>query len=271
MSRPPRSSTPTAVHAANLAELLVSTDPEAAEKLAANAARHFERARHLAGRPPVRVGEAFPNVGAASGPHTPGPAVRALREKAGQEGARNYLHRGPTRSPVMNAFLHAYGDPGVIAGMVSIPDEHRLAPRLVELARRYWPKMLLAAGDVPAMLAIAEKTAPIENEEAARFLMRRAAGPRGTLAAIARDYEAHRRERGREAPDDRPGQCMMAAFAGQMIGYAARLLGHHVREDLRAALERLCVAASGAPVRQRAARVLEAPPAVTPQRDRRAR
>src|SRR5262245_13835619 len=131
MSRPPRPSTPTAVHAANLAELLVSTDPEAAEKLAANAARHFERARHLAGRPPVRVGE-------------------ALREKAGQEGARNYLHRGPTRSPVLNAFLHAYGDPGLIAGMVSIPDEHLLAPRLVELARRYWPKMLLAAGDVPA-------------------------------------------------------------------------------------------------------------------------
>jgi hypothetical protein len=52
---------------------------------------------------------------------------------------------------------------------------------------------------------------------------------------------------------------MMAAFAGQMIGYAQRLLGHHVREDLRAALQKLLPQASP-PVRQRAARVLEAPP-----------
>jgi hypothetical protein len=51
----------------------------------------------------------------------------------------------------------------------------------------------------------------------------------------------------------------MAAFAGTMIAHARKLLGGHVRDDLRTELRALYTTPN-APARQRPARALETPP-----------
>lgn len=150
-----------------------------------------------------------------------------------------YLHDRPTRSRVLNAFLHALGGAELVSEEVIVPEEHALAPRLLELSRRYVAPLAAAAGSVEAALRIAEESAPIANELAARRFLRWARGRSGSpsaLAAIAADYEKHRQRAGAPERDDVLGAAIMAAFAGRLVAYAERMLGPHVRAEVKKAL-----------------------------------
>src|SRR5688572_13443283 len=120
-----------AAQAAQLAELLAAVDPAAAERLAGGAARHFERERRERHRAPVKLDAALG-------------APPSERTAAG--GARLYLHPEPTRSPVLNAFLNELGGKGLVPANANIFNEHKLAPRLIELARQRLVSMLIASG-----------------------------------------------------------------------------------------------------------------------------
>ncbi|MGK4004526.1 hypothetical protein WMF31_17960 [Sorangium sp. So ce1036] len=244
---PPQS---TAAQAAELVALLGATDPAAMNERAGSAKRHFERsrrpkpARHAAGKPEA--------AGAASNP-PPGGAARA----AG--GARGYLHAEPTRSPVLNAFLNELG--GARGDLVSVDvhvfDEHTLAPRLVELARKRVISMLLAAGKPDVALVLGQMP-PIANERAARLFMRQAVHVGGDLGAITRDYGRHHRRSGAPEHDDQRAGCIMATFAGRLNAMAEQLLGPHVRADVRAELAQLTTP-GGPPARRRRASDLRRP------------
>jgi hypothetical protein len=156
--------------------------------------------------------------------------------------------------------MHEFGDLSLVPASIAVPDDHLLAPRLVELARDYWPRMLTAAGENELALEIAKMAQdnPDLNERAAGFLMRRAiSGNAGALGAIARDYEQYR-ARNKLARDDHHAQCIMSTFAGQMLACAARTLGPHIRDDVRAGLFKL-TSEERSHARQRAVRQFQAP------------
>jgi len=235
-SRPPRPST--AEQAARLTELLTRGDSAGAETLAAEAARHYERAR----RPRQRL------LATGAG----APPDRARLEA--------YLRDAPTGSPVLNAFLHQFGAGDLVPATVAVPDEHRLAPRMVECARRHLAGMLIAGGDAETGLFFASEIPPITSEHAARMYVRQAAAcAESELGAIARDYEEHRGRRNALERDDRLGSAIMAAFAGRLLAYATRLIGSQVREDVRTALSRL-TSVNRVPVRHRSV-----PPQAAPE------
>lgn len=241
---PPRS---IAAQAAELVALLSATDPAAADERAGIAKRHFERsrrarpARHAAGKPEA--------AGAAANP----PGGTAARS------ARDYLHTTPTPSPVLNAFLNELGGGGgdLVPADVHVFDEHTLAPRLVELARKRVISMLLAVGK-PDVALVLGQLPPIANERAARLFMRRAVHVGGDLGAITRDYGRHYRRSGAPEQDDQLGGCIMAAFAGRLNAMAEKLLGPHVRADIRAELEQLTTQGRP-PARRRRASQLRTP------------
>ncbi|WP_437738319.1 hypothetical protein [Sorangium sp. So ce1335] len=211
-----------AARAAALASLLDASDPAAASERAGSAARHFERARRARSARPL----------AAARPDAdPSPPPGAARE---------YLHAEPTRSPVLNAFLSELGAEGraLVPATVHVFDEHTLAPRLVELARQRVVSMLLAVGRTEVAMTLAQMP-PIANERAARLFMRQAVHVGGDLGAITRDYARHYRRSGAPERDDQRAGCIMATFAGRLIAMAEKLLGPHVRADVRAELERL--------------------------------
>ncbi|WP_437291921.1 hypothetical protein [Sorangium sp. So ce406] len=231
MSRPKALPHVTAARAAGLAALLDAADPAAENERAGSAARHFERSRRArAARPlaPTR-----PDAGPSA---PPGGAPSADAPRA----AREYLHAEPTRSPVLNAFLGELGAEGraLVPASVHVFDEHTLAPRLVELARQRVVSMLLAVGRTDVALTLAQMP-PIANERAARLFMRQAVHVGGDLGAITRDYGRHYRRSGSPDHDDQRAGCIMAAFAGRLIAMAEKLLGPHVRAEVRAELERL--------------------------------
>jgi hypothetical protein len=233
MSRTKVPSPSTAGRAGQLARLLVSADPAHVQARASHATNHFERMRQGRSR--------------THAPHsTP-------------EGSpRTYLYDSPTCSPVLNAFLHELGAAGSTPLQVAVYDEHTLAPRLIECARRHMPSMLVVAGGAETAMVFAEQFPSITNERAARMYLRQAARITGELGAIARDYESHRGQVGAQEQDDRLASCIMAAFAGRILAYMERRLGPHVRENVRAELEQLASKAQ-APVRRRAARTIQTP------------
>lgn len=235
----------TAAQAAHLTALLSARDPAAAAELAGGAARHFARERRT--RP--------------AAPATPDAAVNP-QGVASASAAREYLHREPTRSAVLNAFLNALGGEELVPAEVDVLNEHTLAPRLVELARRRLVAMLLATGKSDVGLVLATEMPPIANERAARLFMRQACHVRsnvgGGLGAVARDYAIHRRRSGAPEHDDHRASCIMATFAGQMTAMAEQLLGSHVRDDVRAELS-LLTSQGSAPARRMRARDLRAP------------
>ena len=118
--------------------------------------------------------------------------------------------------------------------------------------------MLSATGDVEKAMFFATEIPSITNERAARFYLRRLVGVTGELGAIACDYKNHRGRLGAPEQDDRSANCIMAACAGRMVAYAARLLGAHVRDDVRVELERL-TSEEHASVRRRGSSVLRTP------------
>ncbi|WP_437729140.1 hypothetical protein [Sorangium sp. So ce861] len=237
----------TAARAAGLAALLGATDPAAADERAGIAERHFERARRA--RAARRQAPATPDAGA---PSPPGGAPAA-------ESAREYLHAAPTRSPVLNAFLSELGAEreALVPANVHVFDEHTLAPRLVEIARQRVVSMLLAVGRTDVALTLAQMPR-IANERAARLFMRQAVHVGGDLGAITRDYARHYRRSGAPERDDQRAACIMATFAGRLSAMAEKLLGPHVRAELRAALEQL-TSQGGAPARRARASELRAP------------
>src|SRR3954453_16935801 len=87
-------------HAAQLSALLSGEDPAAAAAVAASAARHVARARQARGRGPHAIQALFDQSPAAPSAAPGGPRV--------------YAHEGPTRSLVLNAFLHEIGQPGLV-------------------------------------------------------------------------------------------------------------------------------------------------------------
>ncbi|WP_437663452.1 hypothetical protein [Sorangium sp. So ce1182] len=237
----------TAARAAGLAALLDATDPAAEKERAGSAERHFERAR--------RARAARPHAAARPGA-SPDPAPTGA-PAAGS--AREYLHAEPTRSPVLNAFLNELGDGGraLVPAGVHVFDEHALAPRLVEIARQRVTSMLLAVGRTDVALTLAQMP-PIANERAARLFMRQAVHVGGDLEAITRDYGRHYRRSGSPDRDDQRAGCIMATFAGRLTVMAEKLLGPHVRADVRAALEKLTSQGSP-PARRTRASELRAP------------
>ncbi|WP_437682139.1 hypothetical protein [Sorangium sp. So ce131] len=241
----------TAAQAAKLVELLGATDPAAAQERQGSAARHFERARAPRPRAPAKPDAAPPPAG------TSAPGGAATRSGAGA--ARVYQHAGPTRSPVLNAFLNELGGDleKLVDADVHVFDEHTLAPRLVELARQRLVSMLLAQGRTEAGLMLSQLP-PIANELAARHFMRQAVHADGGLGAITRDYGRHHRRSGSPDRDDLHAGCIMATFAGRLNAMAEKLLGAHVRVDLRAELERL-TSQGRPPARRPRARELRAP------------
>ncbi|WP_437767225.1 hypothetical protein WMF27_20300 [Sorangium sp. So ce281] len=230
----------TAAHAAGLAALLGATDAAAENERAGSAERHFERSRG------VRSARPGPRAKPAAGPL---PSPPGGRSNAG--GAREYAHAAPTRSPVLNAFLSELGTEGeaLVPANVYVFDEHTLAPRLVELARQRVVSMLLAVGRTEVALTLAQMP-QITNERAARLFMRQAVHVGGDLGAITGDYARHYRRSGAPERDDQRAGCIMAAFAGRLSAMAEKLLGPHVRAELRAALEALT--SQGSPPARRA-------------------
>ncbi|WP_437718978.1 hypothetical protein WMF45_22760 [Sorangium sp. So ce448] len=238
----------TAAHAAGLAALLGATDAAAENERAGSAERHFERSRG------VRSARPGPRAKPAAGPLLPGG-----RSNTGS--AREYVCAAPTRSPVLNAFLSELGTEGeaLVPANVHVFDEHTLAPRLVELARQRVVSMLLAVGRTEVALTLAQMPS-ITNERAARLFMRQAVHVGGDLGAITGDYARHYRRSGAPERDDQRAGCIMAAFAGRLSAMAEKLLGPHVRAELRAALEALTSQGSP-PARRARASDLRAPQA----------
>jgi hypothetical protein len=175
--------------------------------------------------------------------------------------APTYQHDTPTRSAVLNAFLHEIGVLGLVRAEAGVIDEHLLAARLVEHARRLWMQALALKGHADQAREVKRYTAPVANDTAAAFLIKRATASHGKLGQIARDHEAE--------GDPARARCVMAAFAGRLAGLAVERLGAHALEDLRQDLRglttarsplarRRAVRAEGRPADERAP---EAPPA----------
>jgi hypothetical protein len=237
----------TAAQAIRLVELLAATDPASAKERAGSAERHFERTRPARDQAPV-----MPDAGASSPP--------AGSATAG--GPRLYLHPAPTRSPVLNAFLNELGgeegdEEELVPANVDVFNEHTLAPRLVELARKRVVSMLLSVGKPDVGLFLAEMS-PIANEHAARLFMRQAVHVGGGLGAIARDYARYHRRSRAPDHDDQHASCIMATFAGRLNAMAEKLLGPHVRDDVRDELMQL-TSQGRAPARRTRASELRAP------------
>jgi hypothetical protein len=225
MSRSPLQRGAPDPHAAQLSALLSGEDPDAAAAVAASAARHVERAR--------RARQAAPHALQTLFEQSPLPST------ASPGGARTYEHAGPTRSLVLNAFLHEIGQPGLVPANCSVFNEQTLAPRLLECTRRYWSHVMVSAGDVDAALRLEAEIPPIVNERAARFHLRRALQVRDELGDIARDYEEHRSRLPDLAGDDRRAGCILAAFAGRLVVLVEQRLGPYILDDVRWALGRL--------------------------------
>ncbi|APR83917.1 Hypothetical protein A7982_09266 [Minicystis rosea] len=256
MSKPNGSSD--AEHAARLFKLLADTDPENAKARADRAARHGGRVRRRPAasatvtKPPAEIHEPQP----VRDRHAPAASAATSVEQP----PIVYVHQTPTSSAVLNAFIHAFGAYGLVPDTVGVPDEHLLAPRLVEVARRHWSMLLRMAGHEELADEVEERTAPIENELAARFIIRRALGTSGELGAIARDYDEHHKRAGAPERDDWVAHAMMATFAGRLLQHASNKLGPYVRDDVRRVLQALTVTSS-LPARQVAVRVSVLPPA----------
>ena len=234
MSRSPLRVVAPDPHAAQLSALLSGEDPAAAAAVAASAARHVARARHARKAAPQALQALFD--------HPPFPSP------AGPRGPRSYTHEGPTRSLVLNAFLHEIGQPGLVPASCSVFNEQTLAPRLLECTRRYWSHVMVSAGDVDAALRLEAEVPPIVNERAARFHLRRALYVGDELGTIARDFEEHRSRMPELSADDRQASCILAAFAGRLVVLVEQRLGPYVLDDVRWALGRLL--AEGPPGRR---------------------
>lgn len=189
----------------------------------------------------IRLRETLAAIDPTDTPARPGTA-KARRPRAAaptpeaQPKARTYVHREPTGSPVLNAFLHEFRGYRAVPANASILDEHRIAPALFEQARRWWPNLLRATGNEDLAALIEKQTVPITNERAARFLMQLAAGLQGELGDIAREYVDYRRRAGDPERDDRGAHCRMATFAGWLLAKARERCGDHVVDDVKAAL-----------------------------------
>ena len=235
MPRTPADRSTSALAAARLSALLAPETPGAAAALAASAARHVARARQVRSRAPAALEPAREL--------TPTPPAARVRE------ARQYAHKGPTRSLVLNAFVHALGQPSLVLPSTPVLNEHTLAPRLLECTRHLWAHVMRDAGDAAAALRLVTEVPPITNDGAARFHLRRAVSLDNELGEIARDYEEHRSHLGDPESDDRQAGCIMATFAGRLAAHVERRLGPHILEDVGASLRRLL--AEGAPPRRR--------------------
>lgn len=148
-----------------------------------------------------------------------------------------YLRAGPTRSRVLNAFLHEARALALLPPDCPVLlDEHALAPRLVEISRKYLAPMAAAAGNVEAAFRLLSELSPVTTERGAELVLRRALTISGPLGAIARDYEAHRQRASQLPHDALVTSAIFAAFAGRCVSLAANLLGSHVRDEVQTAL-----------------------------------
>ena len=225
MTRSPADRSTAALAAARLSALLAPENPDAAEALAASAARHVARARQVRSRAPAAL--------QAAQELTPTPPPVGVRA------ARQYAHKGPTRSLVLNAFLHALGQTSLVLPSTPVLNEQTLAPRLLESTRHLWAHVMRDAGDSEAALRLVTEVPPITNDRAARFHLRRAVGLDNELGEIARDYEEHRSRLGEPESDDRQASCLMATFAGCLAAHVEQRLGPHIFEEVGASLRRL--------------------------------
>ena len=243
-----------------LAALFAASDPEAARDLAAAAAQHQAHTRRSHPPAPLRGtevaahralpgallvgGSEAPEIAAAAAQHQASTrAPRGRRAAPAAEAARSapprqYLHRAPTRSPVLNAFLHEIGSLGLVRADVGVTEEHLLAPRLLEQARRLWLQAMLLMGKTEELRQVRRYTAIVENDAAADFLLQRATRAPGKLGAIARDHESLSEE-----ADPLLRHCVRAAFAGCLAALAVERTGVHALEDLKAELGRLTMVA----------------------------
>ncbi|AKT35982.1 hypothetical protein [Chondromyces crocatus] len=243
MSRP--KTPPNPKPAARVADLLAASDPASVELREEHARKHFERTRNKPARPSARVA-ALVEKG-TRGEKSPSPSARAVRTAD----AKPHEHEGPTRSLVLNAFVHQLGSERLISIDAVVLHEEDLAPKLFELSRRYMARLLMLIGHADTALAVAPMLRPVVNAEGARLHIRQAAKEPGALGAIARDYVAYRERHGNPAKDDRHASCVMAAFAGKLLTYAEARLGEHVRDEVRESLEALLESERVAAARKR--------------------
>jgi hypothetical protein len=169
---------------------------------------------------------------------------------------RVYVHQTPTRSAVLNAFLHAFHAGGLVEPDVTVADEHLLAPRLVAFARRYWPFLARTRGDGDLAQRIEEIFRGADalrergpSDGTTRLLMRRAAEVPGELGSIARDYLEHHDRAGQPETDDWVAHCIAATFAGTQLRLIEQTLSSYVRDDVRRELRR-ATSASAPPARR---------------------
>lgn len=184
--------------------------------------------------------------------------VRRPRDHGGvgQTSKRTYHHAGPSRSLVLNAFLHELGALDLVPPGAALLNEHALAPGLVEFGRKYFFRALGAAGGVEKALALSAQTPAITNDRGAQLYLRQAVSTDGELGAIARDYEECA-QRGAPA-DARLASCIMATFAGRLVANAETILGLHLREELRGELGRM-ISKGGGPLRRHPVRAPSTP------------
>lgn len=278
---PPEPAPSSLERAQRLLDLLTPGDPALAEQRRRSAAAHSERARR---QPRVRApiaddGGAKAVLRAVEEGQAP---ARATRPRAPRppppEEPRVYVHQGPTRSLVLNAFLHAFQGFGLVEPNVAVLDEHRLAGRLSAFARGYWPQFLRADREedlaheieLTFLRCVEEGIGDPTSDAAARFFMRRAEPIDGELGAIARDYAAHRARHDEPPEDDRRAHAIMATFAGAELRLLQQRLGPHLRDDVRRELGRL-TAESAPTTRHDAARATDLPAGAPRQDVRRSR
>lgn len=221
--------------------MLAGEDPDAARALAEGSANHFQRTRL---RSPARRAPAAATAGTEEARPTSKPLVPQRAPKEPTE--RTYRHEGPTRSLVLNAFVHAFEAFGFVGENATVFDEHLLAVRLLDFSRPYWARILFARREAASALAVMTEVPPITNELGARFYLKRWAQVRGELGGIARAYFALRRQKGDPESDDLRMHCVMATFAARVLRCAEEAVGPYVREDVRAELRRLAVESSAA-------------------------
>jgi len=197
--------------------LLGAAYPEAIERRAKVAARHQRKVRSVGSLRLVK--DVFADRDAAE------------RQRAAP---RVYLHDRPTRSRVLNAFLHELGE--TYSARARVVDERALAFELFGVARPYLVRMLVR-DNVQAALRFATELDGASNEGMARLALPQVAKARaGELTVIARDHEQRRAV----APaGDLLSSCIVATFAARIVLYAERLQGPHAREDALGAVRRL--------------------------------
>lgn len=144
-------------------------------------------------------------------------------------GERAYRVLQPTDSIVLNAFLRELKDtPGatVVARFTTL-ECTRNEMWLLDQSRLLLPKMLAMLGKSEASLLLFSEFQPSPDATDPHLYIHATRDLTTQLGRIARDYD-----RAVASRNPKFVACVTAAFAGQLIALAARILGPHVYEDL---------------------------------------